>query len=355
MREGGNERHFENIIRHLGRATAPADEVFVFSYRGAARARLPNGRITHLPLRRRSVAWQRGLELPRYSRRLGLDVLHVPFNFLPVHRCRKIVTIHDLSFLHLSGAHAPLERARLMLLTRFAARRASHVLTVSDVVKQDIIERYGVDAARITTTPNAVDPDVFRPLGDAARETVRRLSLDAEYFLFVGTLQPHKNLPVLFEAFGRLRQCGRRDHHLVLAGRQGWSSAKLFRLVREAGLDGVVHHVGEIGPAALAALYSAATALVMPSLYESFGIPILEAMSCGCPVVSSNAGALPEVCGDAALLFEPRDPEALAARLERLVDDGAMRRELTRRGFANCDRYSWERTAAIVAGVYHAA
>ena len=355
VREGGNERHFESIIRCLAVAARPEDEYFVFSYRGAARQRIPNGRLTHVPLRRRSVVWQRAVELPRYSRRLGLDVLHVPFNFLPAFRCRKIVTIHDLSFLHVPEAHAPLERARLVILTRFAARRADHVLTVSEFAMADIIDRYGVDASRITVTPNAVDRDVFRPLGDAAREIVRRLGLDAEYFLFVGELQPRKNARVLVEAYARLRARGRRDHHLVLAGRLGWSSGKLFRLVRDRELDGFVHHVGEMGPDGLAGLYSAATALVVPSLYESFGLPVLEAMSCGCPVVSSNAAALPEVCGGAALQFDPRDPDALADQLERVVDDAALRHDLIRRGLANCDRYSWERTAAIAAGVYHAA
>ena len=354
VREGGNERYFENVIRCLCRTSPPDDEYFVFSYRLAARQRAPDGRATHLPLSSRSVVWQRAVELPRYSRRLALDVLHVPFNFLPVFRCRKIVTIHDLSFLQVPGAHAPAERARLILLTRAAARGADHVLTVSAVAKRDIVERYGVDPGRITVTPNAVDRDVFRPLGDAARETVRRLGLDVPYFLFVGTHQPRKNLPVLIEAYVRLRARGRRDHHLVLAGRTGQSSAEVFRLVHEHRLDGLVHHVEAVDTITLVGLYGAATALVLPSLYEGFGLPVLEAMSCGCPVLSSNAAALPEVCGDAALLFEPRDREALAEALGRVADDGALRRDLVRRGLANCDRYSWERTAAIVAGVYHA-
>lgn len=355
VREGGNERYFENVIRYLGATAVPDDEYFAFSYRGAARGRIPNGGITHLPLQRRSVAWQRAVELPRYSRRLALDVLHVPFNYLPAFRCRKIVTIHGLSFLHVPDAHGPLERARLVFLTRLAARGAHHVFAVSQIVKQDIIEHYGIDAARITITPNAVDRTVFRPLADSARDAVRRMGLNDDYILFVGALQPYKNLPVLLEAYARLRERGRRDHHLVLAGRAARSAAEVSRLVREHGLDDVVHYLGELAPAALAQLYSAATALVLPSVYESFGIPVLEAMSCGCPVISSSAAALPEVCGGAALLFDPRDPEALAAQLERVVDDGALRRELIRRGFANCDRYSWELTAALVAAAYHAA
>jgi len=354
VREGGNERHFENILRCLGRVAGGDDEYFAFSYRGAARGRVPNGAITHLPFRQRSVVWQRAVELPRYCRQLGLDVLHVPFNFLPAFSCRKIVTIHDLSFLHVPDAHAPLERLRLILLTRLAARWADRVLTVSNVVKRDIAERYKVDAARITVTPNAVDREVFRPLSaDVARAAVRALGVEAPFLLFVGALQPHKNLSLLIEAYARLRERGRGDHHLVLAGRSGRASAQLFRLVHEQGLDAVIHHVGERAPAALAGLYSAATALVIPSLYESFGIPVLEAMSCGCPVLSSWAGALPEVCGGAGLLFDPRDADALAAHLERVLDDAALRADLARRGLANCERFSWERTAAIVETVYH--
>jgi glycosyltransferase involved in cell wall biosynthesis len=356
VREGGNERYCENIIRCLGRAAAAEDEYFVFSYRGAARTRIPDGaaRLTHLPLARRSVAWQRAVELPLYSRRLDLDVLHVPFNFLPLFRCRKVVTIHDLPFLHLPETHLRLERARMVLLTRLAARRADHVLTVSEFTKRDIVAAYGVDPARITVTPNAADADVFHPVDDAARAAFRRSrGLDFDYLLFVGTLQPRKNLPVLIEAYARLRARGRRDHHLVLVGRKGWLYDDVFRAVRERGLEDVVHHVDAVQAQALTGFYNAATALVMPSRWESFGVPIVEAMSCGCPVVCSTAAAMPEVCGDAALPFHPDSPEELADQLERLLDDGVLRRDLVHRGFANAARFTWDESAARVRAVYH--
>jgi len=358
VREGGNERYCEGIIQQLGQAAAPGDEYYIFSYRGAARSRIPDGtaRLTHLPLARRSVAWQRAVELPLYSRRLDLDVLHVPFNFLPLFRCRKVVTIHDLPFLHLPETHLRMERARMALLTRLAARCADHVLTVSEFTKRDIAAAYGVDPARITVTPNAADREVFRPLDDAARAAFRRSrGLDFDYLLFVGTLQPRKNLPVLIEAYARLRARGRRDHHLVLVGRKGWLYQDVFRAVRDRGLEDVVHHIDAVDAAVLTGFYNAATALVMPSRWESFGVPIVEAMSCGCPVVCSTAAAMPEVCGDAALPFDPNDPDELAAQLERVVDDTELRRDLARRGEVNCARFSWERTAGLVAGVYHAA
>jgi glycosyltransferase involved in cell wall biosynthesis len=356
VREGGNERYCESIIRRFGSAAPRGDEYFVFSYRGAAGARLADGRLIHVPLRRRSVAWQRAVELPRHARRFDLDVLHVPFNFLPVGRARKVVTIYDLAFLHFPETHGPLERARLTLLTGFSARQAGHVLTVSEFSKRAIVERYAVPPDRVTVAPAAVERDLFRTPTDEQRAAFRRRSgFSFDYLLYVGTLHPRKNLPLLLEAYARLRARGRTDHALVLVGRSERGAAEVFRLIRARGLEAVVHHRETLAAADLAGAYGAATALVLPSLYEGFGVPALEAMSCGCPVLSSWAGALPEVCGEAAILFDPRDVDALAAQLERVVDDSELRRDLARRGEANCARFSWERTAGLVAGVYHAA
>ena len=355
VREGGNERYFHSILRQLGRLALSEDQYYVFSYRGSAAARLHNLPLTHIPLQRRSVMWQRGIELPRYARRLALDVLHVPFNFLPVGRARKIVTIHDLAFLHLPEVHGLVERKRLQWLTRLSARHANHVLTVSELSRREISDYYGVPPERITVAPNAVDRDVFRPLNEAERAPLRkRLGVDYEYILHVGTMHPRKNLPVLIEAFARLRARG-CPHHLVLIGRTGQGTAEVFRLVRKHGLEMAVHHLQTLCDHELAAAYASATVLVVPSLYEGFGVPVLEAMSCGCPVVSSSGGALPEVCGDAAVLFDPRDADALAAHLERTIADRTLRGELIARGLTNCERFSWERTTAIIAGVYHLA
>ena len=355
VREGGNERYCESIIRALAGAAPADDELFIFSLRGAARTRLPNGRLQHIPLRSSSVAWQRAVELPRFSRRLDLDVLHVPSNVLPVFRCRKVVTIHDLPFLHLPETHPPLERARMVVMTRLAARHADRILTVTEFTKRDIVERYRVDPERVTVTPNAADRDVFRPLDPAAREDFRRrMDLPDRYILFVGTLQPRKNVTTLLEAFARLNAPARRQCHLVLVGRKGWLYDDIFRLIAARGLEAVVRHVDAVPAHVLAGFYSAATVFVMPSRWESCGIPILEAMSCGCPVICSTAAAMPEVYGDAALPFDPNDADELAAQLERVLDDEGLRQDLMRRGFANCDRFSWNASAALVAAAYRA-
>lgn len=354
VREGGNERYCENLVRCLGRAGDPEHEYFVFSYRGAALRRVPNSRVTHVSLKRRSVAWQRAVELPLYSWRLDLDVLHVPFNFLPVFRCRKVITIHDLTFVHLPETHFPLERLRMGVMTRLAARRADHILTVSEFIKKDIVEYYRLPPQLVTVAPNAADREAFRPLDGTARQAFRNAwRIDYPYLLWVGIMQPRKNVATLVEAFARLRARGRTDHHLVLVGRLGWMYEDVFRLMRDRGLEPVVHRFDEVDAATLAGFYSEATALVVPSYWESFGLPIIEAMSCGCPVVCSHAAAMPEIYGDAALAFDPAEPDELVDRLIRLLDDSALRDDLVLRGFKNADRFSWERTAAIVEGVYH--
>lgn len=355
VRHGGNELYFENLLSHLSRIARPEDEYFVFSYRLAGRQRLAGASLTHLPLRVRSVYWQRAVEIPYYCRRLDLDVLHVPFNFLPAFRARKVVTIHDVAFLELPRAYAPVERARMKWLTRFAARHADHLLTLSEFSRRSIVEHYGVDEARITVAPCAVDRDLFRPLEPEARmAALRRAGVGFDYFLFVGAIQERKNLLALLRAFDMVRGRRRDDLHLILVGRHGWRGGEVFRFLEEKGLRTVVHHFEAVDTEILVALYNDALAFVFPSLCEGFGMPVLEAMSCGCPVVCSNAAALPETFGDAALAFDPREPEQLAAQLERVLDDGALRADLVRRGFANVERFSWERTAEVVDRVYHA-
>ncbi len=355
IRHGGNEIHFENLINHLADLPGNGDEFYAFTYRLAARDRLRGERLTFIPLSSRSVSWQRGVEIPLQSRRLRLDVLHVPFNFVPLFRPRKVVTIHDLGFLHVPEAFTPWERARMAVLTPLAARCADHVFAVSAFTKHEIVERYRVPEERITITPSAVDRTVFRPLSaEQTAATRARLGLKCDFVLFVGTLQPRKNVPTLIEAYDRLRRKGRIPGlHLVLAGRKGWYFDEVFRVVRERGLENCVHHVGAVDTETLVGLYSSAAAFVLPSRYEGLGLPLLEAMSCGCPVVSSNTSAMPEVYGEAALAFDPNDPEELAVQLERVLEDRPCRDKLVRRGFQNCERFSWERTAAAVERAYH--
>lgn len=356
VRRSGNEQYFENLIRALLRQPPDGAEYYVFSYRGAAQACLPEPRAVHVPLASRSVSWQRAVEIPWHAWRLGLDLVHVPFNFLPIMKCRTVVTIHDLGFLRVPEVYTPAERLRMRVLTRLSARWADQVVTGSDFAKRDIMEEYALPRERVAVAPSAVDRVVFRPLAPAEREAARRrLGLPEQYLLFVGVIQPRKNLGVLVDALATLRSGRWPDLELVLVGRAGLRSEDLFQRARQRGVDHAVRHLGVVSDADLVALYNGARAFVFPSIFEGFGIPLLEAMSCGCPVVSSNATSLPEVYGDAALSFDPTAPDQLIARLEELLADRGLGDRLVTRGLERVGQFSWDRTATVVRQAYAAA
>lgn len=356
VRRSGNEQYFENLIRALLRQPRGGSEYYVFSYRGAAQTRVPDPRVVHLPLASRSVWWQRAFEIPRHAWRLGLDLVHVPFNFLPIMKCRTVVTIHDLGFLRVPHVYTRGERLRMRMLTRLAARYADHVITGSEFSKRDIVEEYGLSPERVSVAPSAVDRALFRPLAAAERAAAgRRLGLPEQYLLFVGVIQARKNLGVLIDALATLRARAWPDMQLVLVGRQAFRAGDVVRRARERGVAAAVMHPGVVSDADLVALYNGARAFVFPSLFEGFGIPVLEAMSCGCPVVSSNATSLPEVYGDAALTFDPTDADALVARLEEVLGDPALGQRLAQRGVERAAQFSWDRTAAAVREAYAAA
>jgi glycosyltransferase involved in cell wall biosynthesis len=353
-RHGGNEHHFENVIKALARDNSGGDELFAFSGGLRAKGVLPES-VRLVALNRRSVYLQRALEIPRLARELRLDLIHVPFNVMPVGKAKKIVTIHDLAFLHVGDTFDFLERKRMSILTGLSARWADHIFTVSEYSRQDIVRSYRVPEKKVTVTPNAVDRTVFAPW-DAGRKAafLRTKGIDYPFLLFVGTFQPRKNVIRMLKAFASLEKSGPTGSiHLALVGRKGWLYDEIFSFLKEKGLQGRVHHFENADMDTLVGLYNTAQALVFPSLFEGFGMPILEAQSCGCPVLSSDVTSMPEICGDSALTFDPLDVPGMAARMDLVVRDGALRSDLTERGYRNCDRYAWENTAAVVRKAYH--
>jgi glycosyltransferase involved in cell wall biosynthesis len=209
-----------------------------------------------------------------------------------------------------------------------------------------------VPLARIDVVAPGVTAD-YRPLPAAEVEAFRRRhALDGPFFLHVGTLQPRKNIPVLLDALARL---GRPDAPLALVGGKGWLYDEIFERVRALGLVDRVRFAGYVDDAELPLWYNAAAALIFPSLYEGFGLPIVEALACGAPVIAADTSSLPEAGGTAALYFDPHDPDALAARLATVLDDGALRRRLRQAGPAQAARFSWERAGREMAAVYRRA
>lgn len=276
------------------------------------------------------------------------DVLFIPAHVLPLfHPRRSMVTVHDLGYLHYPEAHTSRDRRYLDWSTRWNARRATVVLADSEATRSDLIRLYGAAPEKIHVVYLGRDARLTRVIDAPRLDGIRaRYGLCGRYLLYVGTLQPRKNLERVIQAFERI--CGLpalADLQLVLAGKQGWLYETLFRQVVRAGLQGRVIFPGYIADEDLGALLSGAEAFVFPSLYEGFGIPVLEAGGCGVPVITSNTSSLPEVAGDAALLVDPLDVDAIADAMYRLVSDPSLRAELARRGLENVKRFSWEKCA----------
>lgn len=295
---------------------------------------LPDG-IEPVRLDARSQIQRMSVGLPRLLRRLQPRLAHFQHVIALNCPCTAVVTIHDLSF----ERHPQLmgRRDRLVFRTMVprSVRRAARVLAVSEWTKRDLIEHYGVAAEKVVVTPNGVDT-LFRP-GPAEE--------GPPYALFVGTLQPRKDPIAALEAVAMANA----NLRLVLVGPDKGLGAETRRAASRLGLNGRVEFAGHVTKEQLAKLYRGAVCLVFPSLYEGFGLPVVEAMASGTPVVAAASGSIPEVAGDAAVLVEPGDPVALAGGIERAIAD---RERLVRAGLERARRYSWAETAQRTLAVY---
>jgi glycosyltransferase involved in cell wall biosynthesis len=305
-------------------------------------------RVTRLPLPARWVTrlWLRlRLPVPAEVFTGPADVLIGPdFVAPPTLRARPIVTIHDLSYLVLPQYADPGLRRYLTAAVPRSLRRAAHVVAVSEATRQDVIRRLDAPPERVSVIYNGVDAR-FRPGPPAPVAALRaRLGLPERFILTVGTLEPRKNHLTLIRAVARLRR-ELPDLTLVVAGRRGWLDQPIFDLVEQLQLQSAVRFLGGVADEDLPDLYRAATIMAYPAWHEGFGLPPLEAMACGAPVVASTASSLPEVCGQAALLVDPADDAALAAALARLWRDAALRRQLAAAGPRQAARFTWSATA----------
>lgn len=318
----------------------------------------PTFTLKSMPLRR---AWSHG----RLSLEMALhapDVLFVPAHALPlVLAPRSIVTIHDLGFMYHPEAHTRIQQLYHRLFTRLSARRATHIIAISEATKRDLQRFYNTPAAKISVIYHGVHPR-FKPLADQAviEGALHKYGIRTPFLLFISTIQPRKNVARLIEAFADVRTklgsaCPLR---LVLAGKRGWLTETIERRAAELGIADFVQFLGYVADEDLPALFNGALAYVIPSLYEGFGMTILEAQACGTPVLASNVSSLPEVVGDAGLLVDPLDVRAIAAGIERLATDQQYRTELRARGLRHAAAWTWERTAretlAVLESVGHA-
>jgi glycosyltransferase involved in cell wall biosynthesis len=352
----GNETYAANLVEALAALDGENSyTVYVTRPAGVERfaGRWPNVRVRrtlpHTPLLR--VPFTLSAELRRWP----VDLLHVQYTAPPFAPCPVVATIHDLSFEHLPGTFKRRSWMQLRLTVRRTARRAAHLIAPSEFTRRDLVETYGLDPARVTAIPLAASAH-FRPVEDPRElERVRRLhGIGGEYVLAVGSIQPRKNLVRLVRAYSGLRRERGRSNlpQLVLVGKQAWLYGETLKAVEEEGLGDSVVMTGHVPEADLPALYSGALCFAYPSYFEGFGLPPLEAMRCGTPVLVGDRTSLPEVVGDAGLAVDPFDTGALARALALLVDDDTMRADLRARGLRRARDFDWRDTARMTLQVY---
>jgi glycosyltransferase involved in cell wall biosynthesis len=301
-------------------------------------------------------SFQEQVSIPWTLLRTRARVLHEPHYVLPpLVRCRSVVTIHDcihLRFPQYLPNRAALTYARAQMGS--AARRSDRILTVSEASKRDILHFFPVPPEKITVIPNAFDERfATAPPEQDIRRVAERYQLEDQFVLYVGNVKPHKNLERLIDAFQLVRQTpGLEALKLVLIGDAISKYAALRRAVHRYNLHKYVRFLGFLPDQTLAIVYRLAAVFVFPSLYEGFGLPPLEAMASGTPVVTSNVSSLPEVTGDAALLVDPMRAESIADAMRRVLTDPALAADLSARGIERSRTFSWERSAARIREIY---
>src|ERR1044072_2999151 len=313
---------------------------------------IPNLSLVHVRTNLITRRWW-GIGLPRYVRQAGLDLFHGTNYEVPLwNRERTVVTVHDLSvFLH-ADKHETWIARRARRRMPVMLRSAGMVITATQAVKQEIIARFNTSADRIAVTQYA-SRQIFQPMpADECARARQRLGVEGDFILYVGTIEPRKNLATLVRAFAQLLQQTSLRPQLVIAGREGWMMDEFHRLIGQANLGDRIHFTGYIDDEDLVALYSSCRVFVYPSVYEGFGLPPLEAMACGAPVIAGNIPVLRETLADHALLVEPLDTDGLATAIASVLSDENERLRLSKLSRRRAMQFTWSETARLTLEVY---
>jgi len=352
-------------VRELTSALAQLDhhnhyKLFVA---GAAQAQLP-------PLPSSNFIWKPSRITPSWFARFwhrarlpipvevitgGIDLFHATDFVLPPTRreTKTLLTVHDLSFIRVPDAATPSLRSYLNKVVPRSVKKVDHVLADSQATKDDLIELYDVSPAKVTVLLSGVDTR-FQPVTDQSTLMRTRHKYELEdhaYILSVGTVQPRKNYSRIIRALHILRQQG-HDLHYAIAGGKGWLNDEMYTTIKQTGMQDYVHLLGFVDDEDLPALYSISDCLVISSLYEGFGLPILEAMACGTPVITSNLSSLPEVAGKAGILVDPRDTNAVVDAIQEIITNGNKRQQLIKAGYQQATKFTWEHSAQQLKSVY---
>ena len=355
----GIGRYVRELVSHLARLdTETAYRLFVSGASAHVLPRAPGANFAWKPTRinPRWLArlWHRlHLPIPVETFTGGVDLYHATDFVLPPVRSktRTILTIHDLTFVRVPEATSPPLKRFLDAVVPQSVQRATHVLAVSEATKADLIELYGTPSEKITVLLHGVDAR-FRHVETGLAAVQGKYSLpDRPYIFAVGTIQPRKNYSRLVKSLALVRDRG-YDIDLIIAGGRGWLESPIHEAIRTSNIGNYVHLIGFADDENLPILLSHAACVAFVSLYEGFGLPVLEGMACGTPVVTSNLSSLPEVAGDAALMVDPYNTEAIAQALQQVLDDSDLKASLVQRGYAQAARFSWEDSARQLRQVY---
>ena len=284
----------------------------------------------------------------------NIDIFHGPNYFVPPSKqSKKVVTVHDLTFEFFPETMIGRDAAYYKKYVPMSMQKADHILTISNSSKKDLIERFKVPADKISVTYMAAGSN-FAPISnkDVIKPVLKKYKLPSNFLLTVCTLEPRKNLVTLVKAMSALRKNKKNEQKLIVVGGSGWKNDELFKQISELGLENDIIFPGYIGQEDLPALYNACSLFLFPSLYEGFGIPPLEALSCGTACICSNSSSLPEVVGDGAILIDPVNADEWVEQIEFLLDNPSKIDELGKRGMEQAKKFSWGKTAQETLAVY---
>ncbi|KAB8143898.1 glycosyltransferase family 4 protein [Chloroflexia bacterium SDU3-3] len=359
FRRAGVSNYTEALLTHLGQIDH-ANRYSVYTTRGLTGRDLPlppNFRVRSSLLPtinpRVRIPWEQ-LLAPPLLRLTGADLFHGVLNVTPLFcPVPSVVTIHDLAFWSFPKTFRRVNRAYLTWATKVAAKRSAYILAVSEATKSEIIRYLGIPPERIVVTYDAAEPRFRPPAPEELAAFRRRAGLPERFVLFLGTLEPRKNIPTLLDAYAKIAHA--TDAPLIIGGGKGWLYDEIFAKAEALGLGDKIRFAGYVPGDDLPLWFAAATVFVFPSIYEGFGMPLLEAMACGTATVTSNRSSLPEVVGDAGLTVDPYSADELGEAILRLLNDEELRQELSERGLARARRFSWRETAERTLAVYEAA
>lgn len=349
---GGNETYCRQLLRGL--AQSPGNNQYDLFYTHSvalSQEGIGDPPFQFVPIPKNPIVRICAV-LPRLLAKMKPDVFHAQYVLPPFMRTRTVLSIHDLAHEHFPEFFHPVEAFRMKTLVPWSAKRASHIMTISEFSATDIARRFDLPREKITVAHLAASPDFHpRDKGQSQEHLARQYGLTFPFILYVGRIQARKNLPRLVEAYARLRKQG-LEAKLVLVGKKDWQAGQLLEKIKELGLEDCVIFPGFVPFDDLPIFYNAAEVFVFPSFFEGFGLPVVESMASGVPTITSRGSSLEEVAGDGALLIDPRDTGSITDALGRILGDPGLQRDLAMRGLKKSKDFTVGNLAEKALAVY---